>query len=602
MAMVVKNNISAQRVLGELNKNTNNLAKSLKKVSSGMRINGAADDASGFSISEKMRVQIRGLDQDIRNTQTGMSLMKVAESAMSTTVNILRTLKEKALDSANDSNTDIDRQTMQKELDQYVDQVDDNANAEYNGMPLFTGEMGIHCTGVQEMIVNALYTEWVENTLDLIQQSYGISFGDDKAECKEITMRFGDNNTQGLGSGTLAAVGYVAVPGGKTNRMELLVNMDEFSTLDIHDTANVNGLNSQGTGVLDRTIAHELVHAIMASSIADFDNLPEALAEGMAELVHGIDDVRLNQGLRNAKATVAAATFTTQGTGNVANYVGGYIALRYMAKHGGGGVEPLKKFMNVLTHEGGAGTSPSWPGLDDAVSRATGGKFASWDAMTRQMQADAQASATDDDFLRDYCDINLYNDDTGAISGHDAGTIRRDLNGDDIVPEGGSTTFWYSPENMTSIINNLTIHWTTDYGGHVGDKVLQVGTKANQAIKFGFHDMRAKALGLQSENGRKVSISTQYDANNAIRLLDQALKKALNEQTTIGALQSRLEYTADNLTTASENVQKSESTIRDADMAKEMTEYTKNNILSQSAQSMLSQANQNSSSVLSLLQ
>ena len=84
-------------------------------------------------------------------------------------------------------------------------------------------------------------------------------------------------------------------------------------------------------------------------------------------------------------------------------------------------------------------------------------------------------------------------------------------------------------------------------------------------------------------------------------MLDNAVQKALNQQTTIGSLESRLEYTSTNLTTASENVQSSNSVIRDADMAKEMTAYTKNNVLLQAAQSMLSQANQNSSSVLSLL-
>ena len=132
--------------------------------------------------------------------------------------------------------------------------------------------------------------------------------------------------------------------------------------------------------------------------------------------------------------------------------------------------------------------------------------------------------------------------------------------------------------------------------------VLQTGTKANQAIKVGLTDMRAQALGLQGADGRTLNVSTQKNANAAINVLDNAIQKALDQQTTIGAIESRLEYTSTNLTTASENVTASESTIRDADMAKEMTEYTKNNVLLQAAQSMLAQANQNSSSVLSLLQ
>jgi flagellin len=132
--------------------------------------------------------------------------------------------------------------------------------------------------------------------------------------------------------------------------------------------------------------------------------------------------------------------------------------------------------------------------------------------------------------------------------------------------------------------------------------VLQVGTKANQAIKVGLTDMRSNALGLKGTDGQTLNVSTQVKANAAINVLDNAIQKALDQQTTIGSVESRLNYTSSNLTTASENVQASESTIRDADMAKEMTEYTKNNVLLQAAQSMLAQANQSSSSVLSLLQ
>ena len=114
--------------------------------------------------------------------------------------------------------------------------------------------------------------------------------------------------------------------------------------------------------------------------------------------------------------------------------------------------------------------------------------------------------------------------------------------------------------------------------------------------------MKAHALGLQGSDNKTLQVGNQAQANAAINVLDNAIQKALDQQTTLGAAQSRLEYTQSNLTTASENVTAAESTIRDADMAKEMTEYTKNNVLMQAAQSMLAQANQSSSNVLSLLQ
>ncbi len=114
--------------------------------------------------------------------------------------------------------------------------------------------------------------------------------------------------------------------------------------------------------------------------------------------------------------------------------------------------------------------------------------------------------------------------------------------------------------------------------------------------------MRSVALGLKGTDGTKLKITSQVMANAAINVLDNAIAKVLNQQTTVGALQSRMDFTSANIVTSAENTTSSMSVIRDADMAKEMTSYTKNNVLTQASQSMLAQANQNSSSVLSLLQ
>ena len=133
---------------------------------------------------------------------------------------------------------------------------------------------------------------------------------------------------------------------------------------------------------------------------------------------------------------------------------------------------------------------------------------------------------------------------------------------------------------------------------------MHTGTRSNQSVKIDFVDMRAKALGLRTGTDPEVNISvkTQAQANSAIQAIDTALQKALDQQTNIGAVSSKLEFTDANLVTANENTQASMSTIRDADMAHEATEHAKHSILVQTAQAMLAQANQNSSSVLSLLQ
>ena len=154
MGMVVKNHMSAVRTLNTLNQNSSALQKSLTKVSSGMKINSAQDDAAGYAISERMRVRIRSLDQANQNTQNDSSLMKTAEGAVGNTIEILKALKEKAINSANDSNTDEDRKTIQKEVDQFIDQIDDNALTSFNGKYLVDGTKNNAISSSKTILLN----------------------------------------------------------------------------------------------------------------------------------------------------------------------------------------------------------------------------------------------------------------------------------------------------------------------------------------------------------------------------------------------------------------------------------------------------------------
>ncbi len=437
MAMVVKNNMSAVSTLNTLNKNSSALSKSLAKVSSGMRINGAADDASGYAISERMRVQIRSLDQDNRNTQNGNSMMKVAEGAVSSTVDILKTLKEKVINAANDSNTDSDRQTIQKELDQSIDQINDNANVTFNGKYLVDGSHN-----------------WAVSTT--------------KGTMTNESM---EKSTKGT------------------------------STFLSLENRNGESLNIQSTDTV--TISWVKEGITTTSTFKLQENKTLTLAQAVS------------------KATKGAATVTTADTTSL------------IGTDGAGN--------KVYTADKGEAIT---------ITASAGG-------------VNAQISGL-----------------TISISDRD-GNIKKSAN---------------------AVLDNFSESIRAQNASTDNAFVFQVGTKANQAVKVGLTDMRAQALGLQGANGDTLNIATQKNANAAINVLDNAIQKALDQQTTLGAVQSRLEYTSENLTTASENVTASESTIRDADMAKEMTEYTKNNVLLQAAQSMLAQANQNSSAVLSLLQ
>ena len=155
MAMKVKYNAEAQLSLGELNKNTNQAGKALAKVTSGMKINSAQDDASGYSISERMRVQLRALQQDNQNVQNGSSMIRVAERGI--IIQNMRTMKERAINAANDHNTDEDRATIQKEFNQLRNTINDIAlGTQYNGKILLDGRYDVPPWEGEPSIENAV--------------------------------------------------------------------------------------------------------------------------------------------------------------------------------------------------------------------------------------------------------------------------------------------------------------------------------------------------------------------------------------------------------------------------------------------------------------
>ena len=592
MAMVVKNNMTAINTLNTLNKNSSALSKSLQKVSSGMKINSAADDASGYAISERMRVQIRSLDQANQNTQNGSSMMKVAEGAVSSTVEILKTLKEKAVNAANDSNTDSDRQTIQKELDQSIDQINDNANVTFNGKYLVDGS--------KNTIGNATYTALSNQSLK--EGTTG------ETELTKLASRSGDSLE--IHSTDKVTVSYVQA--GKTHTTTFQVGYkdaagnDKIHTLqDIFNAAedidknsdifanqaNDSVLAAQG---IKGTAADNVkgdVKTAMDKKIAVADTFAAAEKKAKDEGVT-IASLKTLVDAYNAKAGANAITVKAGDYNSVTEYTE---ALKAAPKYG-----------DLTTAAGGTGaTKDQAKAVSDEIDKI-GTETGAWktadgqytDAERKTLQAKLLTGST--------VGLAASNDTVDTASGKDAITITANTAGIGGQISGFNISITDSKGNVKKSANAAldAFEETIRAQNESDDNAisLQVGAKANQSIKVGLTDMRAEALGLQGADGTKLNISTQTKANAAINVLDNAIQKALDQQTTIGSVESRLEYTSTNLTTASENVQASESTIRDADMAKEMTNYTKNNVLLQAAQSMLAQANQSSSNVLSLLQ
>ena len=582
MAMVVKNNMTAINTLNTLNKNSSALSKSLQKVSSGMKINSAADDASGYAISERMRVQIRSLDQANQNTQNGSSMMKVAEGAVSSTVEILKTLKEKAVNAANDSNTDSDRQTIQKELDQSIDQINDNANVTFNGKYLVDGS--------KNTIGNATYTA-------LSNQSLKEGTTGDTA-LTDLASRSGDSLE--IHSTDKVTVSYVQA--GKTHTTTFQVgykdgNTDKIHTLqDIFNAAEDIDKNSD----IFANQANDSVLAAQGIKGTDADTVKGKVKTAMEHKTKEAEAFKASEDEAAQKSVTKASIQTLIDAYNTAN-AGAEITVK---ADDYGSVTEFTEALKADASYTGATAGTELTALKAEVNKMT--KSGAWKTADTSYTAADRTTLQSKLLTGKTVGLAASNDTVDTASGKDAITITANKAGIDGQISGFNISITDSKGNVKKSANAaLDAFEETIRAQNKSDDnaiSLQVGAKANQSIKVGLTDMRAEALGLQGADGTKLNISTQTKANAAINVLDNAIQKALDQQTTIGSVESRLEYTSTNLTTASENVQASESTIRDADMAKEMTNYTKNNVLLQAAQSMLAQANQSSSNVLSLLQ
>ena len=583
MAMVVKNNMTAINTLNTLNKNSSALSKSLQKVSSGMKINSAADDASGYAISERMRVQIRSLDQANQNTQNGSSMMKVAEGAVSSTVEILKTLKEKAVNAANDSNTDSDRQTIQKELDQSIDQINDNANVTFNGKYLVDGSKNSKGDATYTVLTNQSLGTGTKATTKLTDLTARSGDSLEIVDTDKVTVSY-------VHAGKTYSTTFDAKDATLQSIFDNAEAIDKNSYIfakgdnaNVKQTAGKNGETIDGPADGDRA-ALATKKTAAETELGDAATSTTAAAKAIKALQNYnnsvADDDKINVNVSDYKSTADLMT-----------------AIANDAK--------FKNAATDTTHSAklnGTGTNTAYSSLvADLNAAITGTDVAAYTAAKSAYDGKSAAIITGMTV-----GVAASGDDVTTASGENGISITADASGIGGQISGLNISITDSKGNVKKSANAALDAFSETIRAQNKSEdnaiSLQVGASANQSIKVGLTDMRAEALGLKGADGTTLNISTQGKANAAINVLDNAIAKALDQQTTIGSVESRLEYTSSNLTTASENVQASESTIRDADMAKEMTNYTKNNVLLQAAQSMLAQANQSSSNVLSLLQ
>ncbi len=486
MAMVLNHDMSAIKSLNTLKKNDTELGKALKKASSGMKINSAEDGASEYAIGSKMDVMIRSLDQDRVNSETGRNMIGVAEGAIQEIINNLRTMKEMAINAANDSNSDIDRAIIQKEFSSRMETISDiAAETNYNGRFLLNGDY-----------YEPMWDEYKVTRNDI--QLFPVDGSPLNPEYTEETWAFGLS-------------GYLTPQLGRNS-----------------GNTTVFGLPIDFSGA--------------GSSAEDFDGQGfVSICNSGAVRTHGF----------------ASVVFTLDLPMNTAEII----------KNPIGRTDPTKTEYRI-----GIDGASSAKDVEDSLYNAL-----------RHINRSVSPLMND---------VGEYNNSVGAAlltpQGHNM-QVEVDENGNYMLVQNSWELWIYN-----GTVHDLTGMHSDKYGKPL---VIHTGPKQNEELHVFINSMSPIAMGLN-----KASVVTRSKARSALKICDEAINYALNEITRMGAYMSRLDYTKDNLVTAHENVTASMSTIMDADMAATMAEFHKQNVLTQSAQFMLAQSNQNSSRVLSLLQ
>ena len=466
--MVVQHNMQAMNANRMLNITTGAQSKSTEKLSSGYRINRAADDAAGLTISEKMRKQIRGLDQASTNAQDGVSSVQTAEGALTEVHSMLQRMNELAVQAANGTNSkESDRQAIQDEIDQLTTEIDRVAET----------------------------TKF--NEIYLLK-------GDSNGGTKNVFMKGHDAGLKGTLTDSAKSATFV---------------MDE---LKAGDKVTIAGKEySIGSTVADAKASYA---GAAAGEKVTIDGTEYTVVDA-----NGTEDTGANK----LKVTSIDAKVKD---GSVVSY--------------------KTSKLTVMTDAKKADGTNGTDGIDD--------------------------------------------DDSSVISKDVAETKITD----ELTAANNIGTVDHAATVAKTAANGKTIYTISKGYATVADTLsfnLHVGADADMTNKItvDIDTMNSANLGIK---GLNVTDATGTAATYAVDAISDAIAKVSSQRSALGAVQNRLEHTIDNLDNIVENTTTAESRIRDTDMAEEMVEYSKNNILAQAGQSMLAQANQSTQGVLSLLQ
>ena len=476
--MVVQHNMQAANANRMLNVTTSAQSKSTEKLSSGYRINRAADDAAGLTISEKMRKQIKGLDRASTNAEDGVSAVQTAEGALTEVHSMLQRMNELATQSANGTNSNTDRQAIQDEIDQLTTEIDRvSETTKFNETYLLKGDgaekahnVNAHDAGIDGVTLTDKGDE-VDVTLKELKAGDKISIA-------------GKNYTIG---GTSDDVDTLLTDAGITGAVDdkVTINGIEYTYYDKASDGKTE-LDNAGFYATQPTAAKN-------DTKPDYDNL---------------------DAIKNAKnSTITAGGKSVTTMGNVTD------------------------------------------GVDDKDSSVITAKKA---------------------YMLERAEI---------VKASSIGTDEVAKTTDNATVANATNTF-----NLTK--GKVNYNDALSFNLHVG-----ADADMTNKITVNIDSMNSAGLGVKG-----IKADTEQDATYAIDAIADAISTVSSQRSALGAVQNRLEHTINNLDNVVENTTSAESRIRDTDMAEEMVNYSKNNILAQAGQSMLAQANQSNQGVLSLLQ
>ncbi len=544
--MVVQHNLKAMnsnRMLGITQKT---VAGSTEKLSSGYKINRAADNAAGLSISEKMRKQIRGLTQASANAEDGISSVQTAEGALQEVTDMLQRMNELAVQAANGTNSTTDRQYIQDEVDQLITEIDRVAETtKFNETYLLKGDTTKDTTKVYTMNFSVTYTKnlgsnngTVANKIDynkedniyMVSASIGTATLTSPLTANTITK--GDDITKYLEEGT---VGPNAVVTGATVKEDYVAFKNaslDVATLAYNAASGI--ITSQKDSYILDTETNEITRVAAGTDLSDY--------------------------LKNVETDANAGTVT-------------------FAE-----MQDKYRILAVAADEGRVTDG------DYAVTAAGGGAY------------DISADSKGNESMQKLYDadgkevsgvaLNKYFDEKGEYKG---GLFSDSQATTAVVNDKADPTTW-----IGSFITKNTAEVTQDlsFSLHVGadsarTNKIATNVQSMSAAALGINKLKSTAVGMVDTSGD--------NATDAIDVIANALQKVSTQRSALGAVQNRLEHTIKNLDNVVENTTSAESAIRDTDMATEMVKYSNANILSQAGQSMLAQANQSNQGVLSLL-